>query len=56
MIVCEKCGKPVRYIAAASLNGIFMVDLVKQELISEKGRIITGYKEHKCKEDKENGK
>lgn len=51
MIICEKCGKPVRYIAAArsvSSEGIFMVDAVPEELISERGRILTGYRVHKC--------
>jgi hypothetical protein len=55
MTICEKCGKPVRYIAAArsvSPDGIFMVDPVPETLISEKGRILTGFRTHECAENK----
>jgi hypothetical protein len=55
MTICEKCGKPVRYIAAArsvSPDGIFMVDITPETLISEQGRIVTGFRTHECAENK----
>ena len=53
MVTCPKCNKPIRYITAArsvSPDGIFVVDLEPQDLISDKGRIITGYQRHECTE------
>jgi hypothetical protein len=53
-VVCEKCGQPVRYIAAArsvSPDGIFVVNAEPQELINESGRIIKGFRQHKCPEE-----
>jgi hypothetical protein len=52
MVVCPKCGKPVRYISAARGDGIFMVEVEPESLIGETGRILTGYREHKCPENK----
>jgi hypothetical protein len=55
MTICEKCGKPVRYIAAArsvSPDGIFMVDPVPKTLVNENGRILTGFRVHECAENK----
>ena len=51
-VICPKCGEPIRYInASRNLNpdGIFVVDPQPRELISERGRIITGYNVHVCK-------
>jgi hypothetical protein len=50
MVICPYCGKPVRYINAARGEDIFMVDVKPETLIGETGRIITGYREHKCPE------
>jgi ssDNA-binding Zn-finger/Zn-ribbon topoisomerase 1 len=51
MVICPDCGKPVRYINAARGEDIFMVDVEPETLIGETGRIITGYREHKCPEE-----
>jgi hypothetical protein len=54
MTICEKCGKPVRYIAAArsvSPDGIFMVDPAPVETISNEGRILTGFNVHVCERE-----
>jgi uncharacterized protein YbaR (Trm112 family) len=51
MLVCPACNKPIRYINAAHTvepDGIFVVDAEPQTLISEKGRVISGYREHQC--------
>jgi hypothetical protein len=50
MTICERCGKPVRYIASVTRGGpdIFVVDVEPKTLIHEKGRVISGYQEHIC--------
>jgi hypothetical protein len=51
MVKCMHCGKEIRYITAAPSvgdNGIIPVDLEEQELITEKGRIVRGFKVHIC--------
>ena len=48
MVVCHKCGGKVRYINAARGDVIFMVDTEPEHLIGETGRVLTGYREHKC--------
>jgi hypothetical protein len=53
MVLCPKCGNPVRYINAARGDDIFMVDAEPENLIGETGRILTGYRMHKCPEKKE---
>jgi ssDNA-binding Zn-finger/Zn-ribbon topoisomerase 1 len=52
-IKCPSCGKPVRYINAARGDRIFMVEAEPDTLIGETGRILKGYREHKCPENKE---
>jgi hypothetical protein len=49
--LCPYCRQEIRYIVAApSLgnNGNIPVDLVEWELITEKGRLVRGFKRHKC--------
>jgi hypothetical protein len=52
MTLCPKCGMPVRYIAASRAGGneMFAVDPLPRTLISERGRVLTGFTEHKCPE------
>jgi hypothetical protein len=52
---CPKCGKPLRYIPASGPitsesgeSGVYTVEADPVTLISERGRIITGYRIHKC--------
>jgi ssDNA-binding Zn-finger/Zn-ribbon topoisomerase 1 len=52
MVICPDCGKPVRYINAARGEGIFMVEAEPETLIGDNGRVLIGYREHKCPEDK----
>jgi hypothetical protein len=49
-VKCPSCGKPVRYINAARGDGIYMVDVEPQNFIGENGRVLAGYREHKCPE------
>jgi ssDNA-binding Zn-finger/Zn-ribbon topoisomerase 1 len=53
VVICPQCGKPVRYISAARGGDIFMVETEPETLIGETGRILTGYREHNCPENKE---
>jgi hypothetical protein len=53
MVICPSCGELVRYINAARGEGIFMVEAEPQNFIGENGRVLTGYREHKCPENKE---
>jgi hypothetical protein len=50
VVVCPRCGKEIRYIAApGSPDGkIYAVDPAERRLINEKGRILAGYQEHRC--------
>jgi hypothetical protein len=51
MVKCSLCGKEIIYkTAAPSLgnNGIIAVDPSPEELISDSGRLLRGYKRHKC--------
>jgi hypothetical protein len=52
MVICPDCGRPVRYINSARGNGIYIVDVEPQNFIGENGRALTGYREHKCPENK----
>ncbi|GHU65011.1 hypothetical protein FACS189447_03180 [Spirochaetia bacterium] len=50
-VVCKTCGAPIKYINAAHSvdpEGIFIVDEKPQILVSERGRLISGYTEHRC--------
>jgi hypothetical protein len=49
MTLCPKCGATVRYIAGRG-DRIFTVDPSPHTLINEKGRVLTGFLEHKCPE------
>jgi hypothetical protein len=53
MVVCSGCGRPVRYITSARREEVYMVDVEPETLIGETGKIITGYREHKCLEAEE---
>jgi hypothetical protein len=46
----------VRYINAARGEDIYMVDMDPINLVSESGRVLTGYQVHKCPEGKGNAK
>jgi hypothetical protein len=51
--ICPGCGRDVRYIVTApSLhvgnNGLIAVETIEEELITEKGRLVQGFKRHKC--------
>jgi hypothetical protein len=51
MAVCPKCGKEIRYIPAAPSmggNGIIPVEIREEELVTEKGRRVRGYRAHEC--------
>jgi hypothetical protein len=53
MVKCPKCGVEIRYITAApslGSNGIIAVDVKQEELISETGRVLRGYRAHRCRE------
>jgi hypothetical protein len=55
MVVCPKCGKEIRYISASpgmGGNGIIPVEVREEELVTEKGRKVRGYKAHECAEKK----
>jgi phage FluMu protein Com len=52
-VKCPSCGKLVRYINAARGDGIFIVEAEPDTLIGETGRILNGYREHKCPKNKE---
>jgi hypothetical protein len=49
-VKCPSCGRPVRYKNAARGDGIYMVDAEPRNFIGENGRVLTGYREHKCPE------
>lgn len=52
MVVCPKCGEKIRYInASRSMNPekVFIVDPEPREMISNVGRLITGFFPHICK-------
>lgn len=51
--ICPTCGAEIRYIVTAySTNtangGITPVEICEEELITERGRIVRGYRAHKC--------
>jgi hypothetical protein len=48
VVVCHKCGQEIRYINAMRGDGIFIVDTDPDHLIGETGRVLTGYREHRC--------
>jgi hypothetical protein len=51
MASCPKCGKEIRYISVspgAGVNGIIPVETREEEIITEKGRRVRGYKAHEC--------
>jgi hypothetical protein len=52
MVRCPKCGREIRYITAApsaGSNGIIPVETGQEELISETGRVLRGYRVHECR-------
>jgi hypothetical protein len=54
VVICPDCSRPVRYINAARGEDIYMVDADPVNLIGESGRILMGYRAHKCPEGKGN--
>lgn len=52
MVICPDCGNPIRYINAARGNGVYMVNVDPESLIGETGRILTGFREHKCLQER----
>jgi hypothetical protein len=54
MVKCPKCRKEIRYITSERGQPIPVDDKICC-LITETGRIIRGYKEHKCPEKIETG-
>jgi hypothetical protein len=54
-VKCPSCGRDIRYVVAApSLhagnNGLIAVETREEELLTEKGRLVRGFKRHKCRE------
>jgi len=53
MVKCAVCGQEIRYIVGAPSTGFsgqpIAVDIAVETLISENGRRLQGYREHKCK-------
>jgi hypothetical protein len=52
MVVCPECGQEIRYISAAPSmggNGIIPVEVRGEELITESGRKVRGYRAHICR-------
>jgi len=54
-VVCPDCGEEVKFIPSHGRQGIFMVDTESDTLIGEKGRVLTGYRVHKCRKPKNRG-
>ena len=54
MQACPKCGAALRYIPASYTairkggDGVFTVDAEPMTLVGERGRLLTGYRIHKC--------
>ncbi|MDR1216644.1 MAG: hypothetical protein LBK25_08180 [Treponema sp.] len=48
MIVCSKCNQPIRYINSIKGENVYFVDDNPITLITESGRLVTGFKEHIC--------
>jgi hypothetical protein len=53
-IKCPSCGRDIRYVVAApSLhagnNGLIAVETHEEEMLTEKGRLVRGFKRHKCR-------
>lgn len=51
---CPNCGVELRYIPAArrvaAEQGIYTVDAESITIVNEHGRLVTGYRQHKCGE------
>lgn len=49
--LCRNCGQEIRYIVSSSgrgNDGIIPVELDERELITERGRLVRGFKRHVC--------
>jgi hypothetical protein len=58
-VKCPSCGRDIRYVVAApSLhagnNGLIAVETREEELLTEKGRLVRGFKRHICPPRSEN--
>jgi hypothetical protein len=58
-VKCPSCGRDIRYIIAASSlragnNGLIAVETREEELLTEKGRLVRGFKRHICLPKTEN--
>lgn len=49
MLVCSKCGKPIRYIACG-LDKTYCCDNEVSVIITANGHVKEGYKPHECKQ------
>lgn len=47
MLICHKCKKEIKYIVSTD-GKVLMLDIDLQTVVTEKGRIVQGYKIHKC--------
>jgi hypothetical protein len=59
-VKCPSCGCDIRYVVAApSLhagnNGLIAVETREEELLTEKGRLVRGFKRHICQSKTESG-
>jgi hypothetical protein len=49
--LCPDCGQEIKYITTPPRNGgngITAVDIDEQEIITERGRSVRGFKLHRC--------
>jgi hypothetical protein len=59
-VKCPFCGRDIRYVVAApslhaGSNGLIAVETREEELLTEKGRLVWGFKRHICPPKTENG-
>jgi len=54
-VICPDCGEEVKFIVSHGKHGVFMVDTEAESLIGETGRVLTGYRVHKCRKSKKEG-
>lgn len=47
MFICPKCQNKVKYIVSIH-NEVLSVDTTLHTIITERGRIVKGYKLHEC--------
>ena len=47
MMICPKCQQDVKYIVSKD-NEVLVVNPTVSSIVTDKGRIVTGYQLHKC--------